>query len=189
MTPQNSSHQKDDMKKNPFGGPKYIRPHGTKFRRPGDLAHGIYGSLSKKKFFSEIHRFKEKRGGGYSALPIYFTEHSSGWNTREISPVFECRGLTSQLWTFWARVSHMLAITGNVLHYCSKFPAINFHSLSDKTTEPAMSMIDYEGNKNRPSLQQTNVPAWLHFCNRSSLKLDITVRKTLLCPPHSSSTL
>ena len=63
MTPQNSSHQKDDMKKNPFGGPKYIRPHGTKFRRPGDLAHGIYGSLSKKKFFSEIHRFKEKRGG------------------------------------------------------------------------------------------------------------------------------
>jgi len=49
MTPQNSSHQKSDTKKIPYCGSKYTRPHGTKFRLPGDLAHGIYGSLSIKK--------------------------------------------------------------------------------------------------------------------------------------------
>jgi len=30
---------------------------------PGELAHGIYGSLSKKNYFSETDRFKEIKKG------------------------------------------------------------------------------------------------------------------------------
>jgi len=46
MPPQNSGHQKDDMKQVPYWGPTNIMPHRTKFSRHGDLAPGIFALLT-----------------------------------------------------------------------------------------------------------------------------------------------
>jgi hypothetical protein len=108
------------------------------------MAHGINGSFSKKIFFLKSIVSKEKKG--VTALFLFTSQNIPADEIRvKINPVFECRCLTSQLWT--ARVSPKLAITGNVLNYCSRFHAINFHSLDDETIELAMSMVHYEEKK------------------------------------------
>ena len=110
----------------------------------------------------------------------------------KISPVFECLGLTSQLWTYVSvRVSQRLAFIGNVLNYCSKFPAINFYSFSDKTIELAMSMIDYKGEKtdhryNRQMLFRNLTFVTVRHCtlelDRHHSSVHLNVSSTFLTP-------
>ena len=109
------------MKKNPYWGRKYIRPQDTKFRRPGDLTHGIYGSLSKKIFF-KIDRFEKKRGG-YSALPIYFTEHFRGLNTRENQSCIRVSGFDL---TTVDRLCEFVSVRCWPLQEMSLITAVNF---------------------------------------------------------------
>jgi len=52
-----------------------------------------------KNYFSEIDSFKEKKGVG-SVLFLFTLQDIRADEIRvKISPVFECRGFTSQMWT------------------------------------------------------------------------------------------
>jgi hypothetical protein len=113
---------------------------------------GFMGPFLQKNIFLKLTVSKKKGGGVQcSSYLLYktFQRMKYEWKSVLYSSV--------EVWPhncgppLWVHVSPLLVITGNFLNYCSKFPSINFYLLSDETIEIANSMIDDEGNENRPS--------------------------------------